>query len=364
MNNQQKTTTFSQSLQSKIDTLKAKCKEIKLGSVTFDSPLILAPLSGICNRPFRLLMEDLGAGGTISELVSCHGINYKNERTVEMLKIDPREKNVGLQLFGEDAEAIAQAAITAGTFNPKFIDINMGCPAKKVVKRGSGSALLKEDTEYLAKFLTTIKKSIKLPLSIKIRSGWNSENINADKIIDVAHSCGVEFVSIHGRTQSQLYKGDADWNLIEKLAKSSPLPLIGNGDLHTPNKVRERLAITNCQALMLGRGPLRNPFIFLESLDNECAVQFVAKDYWEVANRYYEYVHQILQPSNMKIVQIKKIFVWFTAGFPGCAKLRSEIFECHDLDRVVELTQNFFNNLGETPKKIEPSTDFLMGGHG
>ena len=157
-------------------------------------------MSAICNAPYRLLMEDLGAGGTVSELISCHGINYGNERTRHMLKLDPREKNVGIQLFGEDKDAMAKAAKVAEEFNPKFIDINMGCPVRKVVTKGGGSALLR-DTKKLGAFFGEIKKAIKIPLTIKIRTGWDQDSINAPEVIHIAKEEGVEFVAIHGERE-------------------------------------------------------------------------------------------------------------------------------------------------------------------
>ena len=162
---------FSKTLQDKIVRAKARMTPTKLGNVEFASPLLLAPMSAICNAPFRRLMEDLGAGGTVSELISCHGINHGNLRTRNMLKLDPHEKNVGLQLFGEDPKAMALAAKVDNDHNPKFIDINMGCPVKKVVSKGGGSALLK-DTSALGNFFATIKKELTIPLTIKIRTGW------------------------------------------------------------------------------------------------------------------------------------------------------------------------------------------------
>ncbi len=354
---------FSADLQGRIEKLRAKRSAITLGRISFASKLILAPLSGITSRPFRLLMEDLGSGGSISELVSCHGICHGNQRTLDMLKIDPREKHVGLQIFGEDAETMAKSAKIAQEYNPKFVDINMGCPAKKVVKRGSGSALLK-DLEAIPNLLKTIKESIELPLTIKIRLGWSEDDLNAAEVIKLAEDNGIEFISIHGRTQAQAYRGQANWKMIEELAKNSKLPIIGNGDLHTPTAVREKLANSGCDALMLGRGSLRNPFIFLEALSDDHNPIFFAEDYWEVSKRFHQYVYQMLTPPKMKLVLVKKMLVWFSAGLPGCVKLRGKIFENQEIEQVLEMAQEFFLNLGKTPKAIDSAKDFLSGGHG
>ena len=352
---------FSFKVQKKIDQAKSKQPPVKLGSLTFCSPLLLAPMSGICNAPFRLLMEELGAGGTVSELISCHGINHGNERTCRMLKIDSREKNTGLQLFGEDAQAMAQAALAACEYGPRFIDINMGCPVRKVISKGAGAALL-EKTKILGAFFSTIKKAIPLPLTIKIRTGPQKGMLTAGKIIHIAKEEGVELVAIHGRTRIQKYKGFADWDYLEELALSNTLPLIGNGDLHSPAMARKRLAQTRCSALMLARGPLRHPFIFLEALDD--SLEFFPEDYWEVVKRlfcllgeHYCYEHKLL-------VQLRKHIVWMASGFPDSSSFRGKIFQTSCVDEVMKLSEDYFLNLKRKIKTLEYSQDFMKGGHG
>ncbi len=222
------TSEFSAPLQSKVKLLKDKRESISLGRVEFESNLLLAPMASICTPPFRLLMEDLGAGGTVSELISCHGINYENKKTLDMLKIDEREKNTGIQLFGEDADAMAKAAVIAQRSNPKFLDINMGCPVKKVVSKGGGSALMK-DIEALAPLFSKVRSAINVPLTIKIRTGWDNDSLNALEIEKIAREEGIEFLAIHGRTRNQQYSGLANWEYIEELANHSKIPIIGNG---------------------------------------------------------------------------------------------------------------------------------------
>ncbi len=355
---------FSPLLQEKIDLLKSRRCPISLGSVNFDSPLILAPMSAICTAPFRLLMEDLGAGGTVSELISCHGINYKNKKTTEMLRLDPREKNVGLQLFGEDGYAMGEAAKVAQEFGAKFIDINMGCPVKKVVTKGGGSALLRETTK-LAPFFNQIKKSIQIPLTIKIRVGWDDNSLNASEVIHIAKESGIEFVAIHGRTRAQAYTGHARWDFVEEVAKNSPLPVIGNGDLHTPYLVRQRLRKTTCQALMLGRGPLRNPFIFLESLKEENEdLEFFGADYLEVIKRYFDYL--VLSTDNERTIsiQIRKMMVWFSAGFPNVTYFRGKVFELYNYRDSLNLAEDYFLGLEKRRKFLPEDEAFMAGGHG
>jgi len=355
---------FSSELQKKIDLLKSRRKAITLGSLHFDSPLLLAPMSSICNAPFRLLMEDLGAGGTVSELISCHGINYKNVRTTEMLRIDPREKNVGLQLFGEGAEAMAQAAIVAEEYKPKFIDINMGCPVKKVVGTGAGSSLLK-DTSALPKLFSTIKKSISVPLTIKIRIGWDFDSINALEVIHIAKEEGVDFVAVHGRTRSQQYTGLADWNYLNALGDKAPLDIIGNGDLHTPNLVRENLQTSKCQALMLGRGPLRNPFLFLEPYLTEADdLYFTPNDHMEVLNKLIEYSRDYAHSEHILLISIRKHLIWMAAGYNNVSSFRDLIFKTPDLDETIKLSEEFFHGQNGERKRLQDHNTFMTSGHG
>ncbi|EQC46378.1 TIM-barrel protein, nifR3 family [Bacteriovorax sp. BSW11_IV] len=358
-------TPFSSDLQQKIDTLKERQKKIMLGSVEFNSPLLLAPMSAISIAPFRLLMEELGAGGTVSELISCHGINYQNEKTHQMLTIDPREEHIGIQLFGEDPEAMARAALVAQERNPKFIDINMGCPVRKVVTKGGGSALLKE-TQKLANFFSTMKKDLSIPLTVKIRTGWDEENINAKEVVHIAKEEGLEFVAIHGRTRTQQYKGHANWNILESVACEAELPIIGNGDLHEAHEVRDRMGQTNCQALMLGRGPLRNPFIFLESyLTADDTINFGPKDYFEVITRLYDYLSQYTDRERTLLVQMRKHIVWMAQGFPGVANFRGQIFQTPDLGDTMKFTEDYFMGLDHrTSKSIDHSEAFMTSGHG
>ncbi|MGB0453056.1 MAG: tRNA dihydrouridine synthase [Bacteriovoracaceae bacterium] len=353
---------YSKELKNKIESLTIE-NPIKLGSIKFKNPMLLAPMSAICNAPFRLLMEELGAGGTVSELISCHGIGHGNERTRHMLTLDPREENVGIQIFGEDPKAMAYAAQVAEERGPKFIDINMGCPVRKVVSKGGGSALLK-DPKVLGNFFSTIKKSLSIPLTIKIRTGWDEQSRNAHEVIRIAFNEGVEFVAIHGRTRTQQYKGNADWDYIESLVEDSPLPLIGNGDLHTALQTGSRIRQTKCQAVMLGRGPLRNPFIFLESnANNSNNVRFDGHDYFELVKRLTSLTAKYSLTERNLMVSMRKYILWFSAGFDGASHFRRDLFQKQELSEILKYTEDFF--LGQRmQKKIDHSESFMTSGHG
>jgi tRNA-dihydrouridine synthase B len=358
---------FSPELLQKMESFRSHAAPVKLGRIEFSSKLILAPMAGICNIPYRVLMEELGAGGTVSELISCHGINYGNERTLEMLKIHPNERNVGIQLFGEDADSMAKAAEVAESYGPKFLDINMGCPVTKVVSKGGGSAMMKE-VQKLAPLFEKMRSRMKVPLSIKIRTGWDANTLNAKEIINIAHNSGIEWVAIHGRTRTQQYTGFANWDFIENLNEDKKLPLIGNGDLHHPYGVSERIQKTKCDALMIARGALRNPFIFLESLDPHYASQkrsvFLGSDYWEVVQRLHYYCAETFTEERTVLVQLRKLVVWFAAGFPHAAAFRSQIFSTQNIEDCMKIAEDYFLSLGNSQKFINYDEVFMSSGHG
>lgn len=308
-------------------------------------------------------MEELGAGGTVSELISCHGINYGNQRTIDMLRVDPREKNMGLQLFGEDPEAMARAASVAQEYGPGFIDINMGCPVRKVVSKGGGSALMK-DTQKLGKYFGSMKKVLEIPLTVKIRTGWDQENLNAPEVIRIAKEEGLEMVAVHGRTRTQQYTGKADWDYLEYLAGESPLPFIGNGDLHSTKVVKEKLQNSHCQAFMLARGPLRNPFIFLEPFLEDGEEGFHTNDYLEVVERLAELLEEKAENERRLLVQLRKHIVWLAQGFPHSSTFRGTVFKTRDMKETMDLTRDFFLSQAGHHQKINLEEPFMTSGHG
>ena len=358
---------FSLKLQEKIDCLKQKREAVKLGSLDFDSSLLLAPMSSITTPPFRLLMEKLGAGGSVSELVSCHGINYGNAKTLQMLTIDPREQNAGIQLFGENPKDLASAAQKTESYRPKFIDINMGCPVRKVVTKGSGSALLR-DTSKLGRFFHTIKKAVSVPLTIKIRTGWDESHKNATEVISIAFNEGIEFVAVHGRTRAQQYKGEADWSYLENLKVDALLPLVGNGDLHTTDIVKEKLKSTSLNALMLGRGPLRNPFMFLEAFADEDEPSFRPTDFFEVTDALGRLFQDYYGPLGINsLILLKRHTAWFAHGFTGASKARQIFFQAENFEKLLDSAKEYFvglESVGITTKNIETTRPFMAGGHG
>lgn len=361
---------FSPQLQAKIDLLMRYRTPIRLGDVEMSNKLVLAPMAQITHLPFRLLMSQLGAGMGISELVSAKGINYKNDKTLHMLSTSKYETTKGLQLFGEEVPAMVEAAQVAQTYNPEFIDINMGCPVNKVTKKGGGSALLKR-TEGLSELFSEMRKSINIPLSIKIRTGWDETCRNAIDICQIAYDAGVEFVSIHGRTRAQLYRGLADWDFLESVAKEAPLPILGNGDLVNPEMIYQKSLTTNCQALMIGRGALKNPFIFLEALVSESErreIIFTPKDFLEIYFHYYDYLSQHFDWEPKIMITLKKQIMWWSYGLTNASHFRESVFPCKSMDQLHDLVGTYFESFSADPyqfrQKLHFDQSFMTAGHG
>ena len=225
----------------------------------FRDKLILAPMAGVCDQPFRLLCKEQGCDILYSEMVSAKAIYYKNKNTKPLLAMDEREKPFGLQLFGSDPEIMAEMAKRIESNGYSFIDVNMGCHVPKVVNNGEGSALMK-DPVLVGRIVEAMAKAISIPLTIKIRSGFDSEHINAPEIAHIAQESGAAAVAVHGRTRQQYYQGHADWSVIARVKEACIIPIIGNGDINTPQDIIDMRAQTNCDGFMIGRGARGNPW--------------------------------------------------------------------------------------------------------
>ena len=316
----------------------------------------LAPMAGITDVCFRQLMDEMNAGVLISELVSAKGLFYNSEKTQKMMGVHPNSKSItGIQLFGESAEDIVHASEFVETTGAHFIDINLGCPVKKVVKKGCGAALLR-DPVYLEKFLTTIKNGIRLPLTVKMRTGWNEDELTIHECVKAAYNSGCEWVAIHGRTRAQGYEGKANWDLIAEVKEQAKLPIIGNGDIRSAEQARRRLQESRVDAVMIGRGALRNPGIFNESIGlvNDCSSLNIIQRYHKNLHEYYD--------TRFSLILLRKFSAWLAFGNPGAANFRKSMFECITTSEVMEKVEEFFQN--ERPRQFDDNEEFLMGGHG
>lgn len=312
---------------------------LKIGNVTLDNPLVLAPMAGVTDLPFRLLCKEHGVGLVCMEMVSAKAIYYKNKNTEQLLEIYPQERPVSLQLFGSDADIIAEMAAKIEDRPFDILDFNMGCPVPKVVNNGEGSALMK-NPKLVEEILTKLVRAVKKPVTVKIRKGFDEEHVNAVEIARIAESCGVAAVAVHGRTRQQYYSGHADWDIIRQVKEAVQIPVIGNGDLHTAEDVCRMKEQTGCDGFMIGRGAQGNPWIFEQILHKletgEDLPRPTVQEVTEMVLRHARLQVEIKgEYTGMR--EIRKHAAWYTAGYRNSSKLRGKINEVETIQQLEEL---------------------------
>lgn len=292
---------------------------------------VLSPMSGVTDVAFRALCRRYGASLTYTEFVSSAAIVRGNKSSLSLLKTDSSEKPVAVQLFGNSVEEIVEAAkLVEKEFD--IIDVNCGCPAWKVIKTGAGSALL-NNPEKISKFINKLASAINKPVTVKIRSGIDDKNINAVEVAKIAEDSGASAITIHGRTQKQGYSGQADWNIIKRVKESVNIPVIGNGDVFTPEVFKKRLEETNVDAIMIARGAMANPFIFKQIKDYLNKGSYQAPDKKEL---FLEYL-KLAEKHDVDFSIIKNHALQFTKGMNSSSKIRSELVKCKNVDELVKL---------------------------
>ena len=318
-------------------------KTLQIGNVTLENNLVLGPMAGVTDLPFRLLCKEQGAGLLCMEMVSAKGIYYNNKNTEQLLAIDEREHPVSLQLFGSDPEIMSEMAKKIEERPFDILDINMGCPVPKVVNNGDGSALMKNPV-LAGKIIEKTARAIKKPVTVKIRKGFDDAHINAVEMAKVAEASGAAAIAVHGRTRDQYYSGRADWDIIRQVKEAVKIPVIGNGDILTPEDAIRIEEQTGCDGFMIARGAQGNPWIFAQILHYFKTGEHLSKPTAE------EMVQMMLRHAKMQLAfkgdytgirEIRKHAAWYTAGYPNAARLRSAINEVESYEQLEELFGRF-----------------------
>ena len=311
-------------------------KPLTIGTVTLPNNLILAPMAGVTDLPFRLLCKEQGAGLLCMEMISAKAILYKNRNTESLLTIDERECPVSLQLFGSEPDIIAQIAHQIEERPFDILDLNMGCPVPKIVNNGEGSALMKQPN-LAGKIIEQTVRAIKKPVTVKIRKGFDDNHINAVEMAKIAEASGASAIAVHGRTREQYYSGKADWDIIRQVKEAVSIPVIGNGDLLTAKDVIAMYEQTGCDGFMIGRGAQGNPWIFKQILHYfETGEHLEKPSFAEVAEMILRHA-KMMQEYKGEYVgmrEIRKHAAWYTAGYPNSAKLRVLINEVETYDEL------------------------------
>lgn len=314
---------------------------LKIGDVSLKNNLILAPMAGVTDLPFRLLCKEQGAGLLCMEMVSAKAIYFNNKNTEELLTIDDREPPVSLQLFGSDPDIISEMAKKIENRPFSILDINMGCPVPKVAGNGEGSALMK-NPKLVEEIVSKTAKAIKKPVTVKIRKGFDDEHINAVEIARIAESAGAAAVAVHGRTREQYYSGKADWDIIRQVKEAVKIPVIGNGDVTSPEAARQLMETTGCDGIMIGRGAQGNPWIFRQILHwMETGEEESKPDLEEVKAMILRHARMLVEYKGAYtgIREMRKHVAWYTAGYPNSAKLRARVNEIESLEALEHLIQ-------------------------
>lgn len=315
----------------------------------FKDKIILAPMAGVCDQPFRLLCKEQGCDILYSEMVSAKAIYYNNKNTKPLLAMDEKEKPFGLQLFGSDPHIMAEMAKKIEDNGYSFIDINMGCPVPKVVNNNEGSALMK-DPVLVGKIVEAVSSAIKLPLTIKIRSGFDEQHINAPEIAYIAQESGAAAVAVHGRTRMQYYQGHANWDVIARVKQKVSIPVIGNGDITSAQDVLDMKKQTGCDSFMIGRGAKGNPWIFSE-IKHFLLHGTVPKrpDVHEIKDMILRQARDMtrFKGEYTGIHEMRKHVAWYTAGLYDSARVRSMVNEVDSYTELYDLLSSWVDSIPE-----------------
>ncbi len=322
-----------------------------------DLRYVMAPMAGITDITFRTLIRGLGAQVVVSELISSEGLVRGGQKTLDLMKFCDEERPVGIQLFGSKIETLVSAAKIVEDKGADFVDINFGCPVKKVVCDGGGAAWL-QDPQKMGELLKQIKDVLSIPLTIKVRTGWDESSINVKEVVLAAAQAGVSWVAIHGRTRAQGYAGLADWDIIREVSQESPIPILGNGDILTAAQARRRIDEGYCHGVMIGRGALKNPWVFREILDDHAEQE----NFGKLVTRHFDLAIEH-KGKERAFLSLKKFMAWYAAGYPGASHFRRRIFETEDVDELRTFCEDYFDRY-QTHSRVDDGQPFLMGGHG
>ena len=321
----------------------------KIGNVEIKNQVVLAPMAGISNTSYRKIIKEMGAGLIYAEMVSDKALVYNNDKTLSLLKMSDEERPIAQQIFGSDKDSFMKAAkIVLETMHPDIIDINMGCPVPKVAVRAqAGSALLK-DPDKVYEIVKSVVEAVDIPVTVKIRSGWDDKHINAVEIAKRCEEAGAKAITIHARTRAQGYSGHADWNIIKQVKDSVNIPVIGNGDVTSCYEAKRMLDETGCDAIMIGRATLGNPWIIkncVEFLENGTIPKPVSyKEKVEMMRRHYEL---LLQDKNEKValLEIRSHIIWYLKGLPESKEIKNKICQSKTSKELFSIIDEYYNSL-------------------
>lgn len=323
---------------------------LKIGNVVANNKVVLAPMAGVCNPAFRLIAKEFGCGLICAEMVSDKAILHGNKRTLEMLFVDEREKPLSLQIFGGDKESLVEAAKVVDTeTNADIIDINMGCPVPKVTKCDAGARWLL-DPSKIEEMVSAVVKEVSKPVTVKMRMGWDHEHVYAVRNAKAVENAGGQAVTVHGRTREQLYTGKADWDIIKEVKEAVSIPVIGNGDVFSPEDAKHLLEHTGADGVMIGRGALGNPWMLYRTVQylslGELPPEPTPEEKIRIAILHMDRL-VALKGERVAVKEMRKHLAWYLKGLPGAARVKDVIMELTEREAMARELNEFVLRIAE-----------------
>jgi nifR3 family TIM-barrel protein len=324
---------------------------LKIGDIEMKNNVVLAPMAGVCNPAFRLIAKEFGCGLVCAEMVSDKAIVHGNERTMQMLYVDEREKPLSLQIFGGDRKTLVEAAkVVDKQTNADIIDINMGCPVPKITKCDAGAKLLL-DPQKIYEVVAAVVDAVAKPVTVKMRLGWDSDHIYVLENARAVERAGGRAVSVHGRTREQMYTGTADWNMIREVKQTVGIPVIGNGDVFTPEDARRMMDMTGCDGVMIGRAALGNPWMLYRTIEylttGELPAEPSNQEKLRIAVLHLDRLIA-LKGEHVAVKEMRKHMAWYLKGMPGAARVKDQIMEQSQREPLVRMLTDYINALAES----------------